>query len=164
MRKSFILSTDFETVQERFHREFVKRGPSTVGLELGVAGYLDARRQFALAIQGWERNLWIRPFLTRLEGHFERSQHDDYTRVVFVTRGLTGPLTFLSLLFPYTVARTLLPGWEGVEPAITEIALLAFSLLLVPAIGAAFYMIEWRTHKLLIEALLAAYDRPALEP
>ncbi len=163
MRKSFIVSMDVETTRDRFVREFVRRRTASVGLETGVAGFADARRRFALAIQGWEKNVWIRPFLTRLEGHFERSPHDDYTRVIFETRGLALALTVLTLLVPYTITRTLVPGWEGVEPALTEIILLVLSFLSVPIIGVVFFLLERRTHRVLIDALLAAYERPPLE-
>ncbi|MCB9435920.1 MAG: hypothetical protein H6673_02880 [Anaerolineales bacterium] len=163
MQGSFIINSDVESVRDRFVIEFVKRGSATVGREVGVAGIVNARRQFSLAIQGWEANQWIRPFLTRLEGHFERSEHDDYTRVVFSTRGLSGPLTFLSLLIPYTVIRAVLPTWEGVEPVLSSIALLVFSIATVPLVGGVLYWVERRTHRLLIQTLLAAYDEPPLE-
>lgn len=160
---SFIIHQPVERVRDSFVLELVKRGPMTVGLEMGVAGFVDARRRFALAIQGWEHNLWVRPFLTRLEGHFERSKHDDYTRVVFVRRGLTAPITLISLLIPYTMTRFFLPRWEGVDPAALDIALLIFSFFLVPIIGLVFYSIERRTHQLLEKALLLIYDEPPLE-
>lgn len=163
MRQSFIVSTDVETTRDRFVHEFVRRGYASVGLELGVAGFADARRRFALALQGWEKNLWIRPFLTRLEGHFERSEHNDYTRVVFETRGLTIPLTFVSLLIPYGVVRAIVPTWTEIEPSLSQIALLIFSIAIVPIIGLIFFSIERRTHRLLTEALLLAYSRPPLE-
>lgn len=163
MQQSFIIGATVESVRDRFVLEFVHRGPATVGREVGVAGMVNARRQFALAIQGWEQSQWVRPFLTRLEGHFERSEHDDYTRVVFSTRGLSGPLTFLSLLIPYTIIRTVLPTWEGVEPALSSILLVIFSIASVPMVGFALYWVERRTHLLLIQALLAAYDNPSLE-
>ncbi|NDJ86883.1 MAG: hypothetical protein GYB66_13455 [Chloroflexi bacterium] len=163
MRRSFLTSTDVESTRDHFLIEFAKRGPTSVGRELGVSGDVDARRRFVLAIQGWERNHWVRPFLTRLEGHFERSQHNDYTRVVFETRGLTLPLTFLSLLIPYSVLSAILPGWEGIDPPLLDIALVIISVVLVPVIGSVFFFIERRTHRLLIDALLAGYGRPSLE-
>lgn len=163
MQGSFIMDADVESVRDRFIIEFVRRRPATVGREVGVAGIVNARRQFTLAIQGWEDNQWVRPFLTRLEGHFERSEDDEYTRVVFSTRGLSGPLTFLSLLIPYTVIRAVLPTWEGVEPALSSIMLLVFSIAIVPLIGAVLYWVERRTHRLLIHTLLTAYDNPTLE-
>lgn len=159
---SFVIYTDHEIARERFINEFVKRGPGTVGLEVGVSGVLDARRRFALAIQGWEQNVWIRPFLTRLEGHFERSVEDTYTKVVFIKRGLTVPLTFLSLLIPYSTLRYLLPRWESNPVTSADLFFLAFSVALVVIIGALFYAIERQTHRLLINALLVIYDNPAL--
>lgn len=163
MQRSFLVSTDVETTRNTFVLHLVKRGPGSIGKEAGVAGFVDARRRFALAIQGWEHNLWIRPFLTRLEGHFERSPQNDYTRVAFETRGLTIPLTFISLLIPYTVVRTLVPQWEGVELALSDIMLLFFSFLVVPLVGMLLFYVENRTHRLLIKALLAVYGDPPLE-
>lgn len=159
---SFLIYTDHEIARERFIAEFIQRGPGTVGLEVGVSGVLDARRRFALAIQGWERNTWIRPFLTRLEGHFERSIDDTFTKVVFIKRGLTLPLTFLSLLIPYSTLRYLLPRWESNPITSADIFFLVFSVVLVFMIGAVFYAIERQTHHLLINALLVIYDNPAL--
>lgn len=159
---SFVIHTDHETARERFIAEFVKRGPATVGLEMGIAGILDARRRFALAIQGWEHNTWIRPFLPRLEGHFERGTTDHDTRVVFVKRGLTIPLTFLTLLIPYSVIRYLLPRWADYPISAADIGLLLFSFAMVFVIGGMFYLIEQRTHQLLIKALLVIYDNPPL--
>ncbi len=159
---SFLLNLNHERARERFIKEFVQRGSHTVGLEVGVAGVLDARRRFALAIQGWERNTWIRPFLTRLEGHFEPSADGMSTKVVFIKRGLTVPLTFLSLLIPYTVLRYLLPRWADNPASTADIALLIFAVALVPIIGGMFYAIERRTHQLLIHTLLVIYDNPPL--
>ena len=163
MQSSFIVPYDVEKTRDRFVREFVQRRNGSVGQETSTAGHVDARRRFALAIQGWEKNEWIRPFLTRLEGHFEKSPQNDYTSVVFVTRGLTLPLTVISLLIPYYIVRAVVPGWEGVEPAISDIALVIVSILIVPSIWLMFFFVERRTHRLLINALLAAYDRPPLQ-
>lgn len=160
---NFIVQSSVEKTRDRFVLELVQRGTATVGQELSVAGFVDARRRFALAIQGWEQNLWVRPFLTRLEGHFERSPDNDYTRVVYEYRGLTIPLTFLSLLIPYSIARFLLPRWEGIDPPMLDIAVLILSGLVVPAVGIVFFSIERRTHKLLERALLLIYDKPRLE-
>jgi hypothetical protein len=160
MRKSFTVEMDLEATRSRFVQEFVRRGPASVGLETNVAGQVDARRRFALAIQGWEKNQWIRPFLTRLEGHFEKSSNDATTRVVFVTRGIGWPLAFISLLFPYWVA-TQIPRWP--PPHITWTLLLVVACLIVPAVWTAFYFIEQRIFRLLVNALLAAYERPPLE-
>lgn len=162
MQRSFIVPHDVEATRDRFVREFVQRRGGSVGLETNTAGHVDARRRFALAIQGWEKNEWIRPFLTRLEGHFERSPQNDYTQVVFVTRGLTLPLTVVSLLIPYYIIRAVVPSWEGVEPALSDIAVVIISVLVVPTIWLMFFFVERKTHKLLIDALLAAYDRPSL--
>jgi hypothetical protein len=163
MQRSFMVPYDVETTRDRFVREFVQRRGGSVGLETSTAGHVDARRRFALAIQGWESNQWIRPFLTRLEGHFERSPNNDYTLVVFVTRGLTLPLTVISLLIPYYIIRAVVPGWEGVEPAISEIVLVVISVLIVPLVWLMFFFIERQTHRLLIDALLAVYDRPPFQ-
>ncbi len=163
MQSSFIVPYDVETTRDRFVREFVQQRSGSVGKETSTAGHVDARRRFALAIQGWEKNEWIRPFLTRLEGHFEKSPQNDYTRVVFITRGLTLPLTVISLLIPYYIVRAVVPGWEGVEPALSDIALVIVSILIVPSIWLMFFFIERRTHRLLIDALLSAYDRPPLQ-
>jgi hypothetical protein len=160
---SFIIRDSVEKTRDRFVLELVQRGPATVGKELSVAGFADARRRFVLAIQGWEHNLWVRPILTRLEGHFERSEDNTETRVVYEYRGLTLPLTFISLLIPYTVARFLLPRWEGIDPPLLDIVALVFSVLIVPVIGLGLYSIERRTHRLLERALLLIYDEPRLE-
>ncbi|PJF42241.1 MAG: hypothetical protein CUN55_10275 [Phototrophicales bacterium] len=159
---SFILPMHHEVARKRFITEFVERKVGTVGLELGVSGVLDARRRFALAIQGWEHNTWIRPFLIRLEGHFEPAYDHEHTRVVFVKRGLTVPITFLSLLIPYSVIQYLLPRWEKYPITSSDIVLLLFSIALVFVIGGIFYAIERRTHQLLIRALLLIYDNPSL--
>ncbi len=163
MRNTFMVSTDVESTRDQFVEHLVHRGPRSIGKEAGVAGFVDARRRFALAIQGWEKNLWVRPFLTRLEGHFERSPQNDYTRVVFETRGLTIPLTLISLLIPYTVARSLVPQWDSADPALSDIALLIFSIIIVPIISSVFFYVERRTHRLLITALQAVYGDPPLE-
>jgi hypothetical protein len=161
VRKSFVVEMNIEATRDRFVEEFVRRGPGTVGLEANLAGHADARRRFALAIQGWEKNLWIRPFLTRLEGHFEKMESQEgFTRVIFVTRGIGWPLTFVSLLFPYWVAMQI-PRWP--PPHITWTLLIIVACLTVPAVGAVFYAIERRIYRLLIQGLLAAYDRPPLE-
>jgi hypothetical protein len=155
-----VVTLNLESARERFVEEFVRRGPGSVGLETNTAGQADPRRRFVLAIQGWEKNPWIRPFLTRLEGHFEKTHDDVTTRVVFVTRGVGWPLTFVSLLFPYWAA-TLIPKWP--PPHITWTLLLAAACLVVPAVGATFYFIERRVYRILVGALLASYDRPTLE-
>lgn len=160
---SFIVQSSVEQVRDRFVLELVQRRNASVGQELSVAGFADARRRFALAIQGWEHNLWVRPFLTRLEGHFERSDDNTHTRVVYEYRGLTIPLTFLSLLIPYSVARFLIPTWEGIDPPLLDIAALVVACLIVPVVGVIFYSVERRTHKLLERALLLIYDEPRLE-
>lgn len=160
---SFIFRQPVEVTRDRMVIELMRRNSGTIGQELGVYGHVDARRRFAIAIQGWEDNLWVRPVLTRLEGHFERSDNNDYTRVVFERRGLTVPLTFLSLLIPYAVARVLIPQWQEIDPPALDIALLIFSIIVVPIIGAVFFTIERSTHRLLERALLLLYDNPVLE-
>lgn len=161
MRRSFVVELPLEATRDRFVEEFVQRGPGSVGLETNLAGQADARRRFVLAIQGWEKNQWIRPFLTRIEGHFEKMEGQTHlSRVVFVSRGIGWPLTFVSLLFPYWAAIQI-PRWP--PPHFTWTLLLLVTLALVPSVGAIFYFIERRIHRLLTDGLLAAYDRPPLE-
>lgn len=161
MRNSFVVEMPIEATRDRYVEEFVKRGPGSVGLETNLAGKADARRRFVLAIQGWEKNEWIRPFLTRLEGHFEKVEgHEQLSRVVFVSRGIGWPLTFISLLFPYWVAMQI-PRWP--PPHFTWTLLIIVACAVVPVVGTTFFVIERRIYRLLLDGLLAAYDRPPLE-
>jgi hypothetical protein len=151
---------DVESTRDRFVREFVQRGPGSVGLETNIAGFVDARRRFFIAIQGWEKTPWMRPLLTRIEGVFVRSENNTFTTVEFFRRGLALPLSFLALLLPYTVARVLIDEWP---PELFFLAIVALALLLVVAIGMVLTALERRIYKQLSNALLAAYDRPPVD-
>ena len=152
----FVVQAGSEETRDRFYAEFVQRGSGTVGLEMNLAGFLDARRRFVLAIQGWENTVWMRPLLTRLEGHFERSEDNSYTRVVFERRGLSLPLFVLSLLLPYTVARLVI---SELPPTLYEIGMVAVALGLVVAGSIALAVVERRVHKLLERGLMTIYDQ-----
>lgn len=154
--KDFVVRLSVEDTRDRFYKEFVDRGGGTVGLEMNLAGFVDARRRFVLAIQGWENTVWMRPLLTRLEGHFERSEDNTYTRVVFEQRGLSLPLFVLSLLLPYTVARLMIPE---LPPTLYQLLVVGVSLALVIAGSLALALVERRVHSLLRSGLLTIYDQ-----
>lgn len=152
----FVVQASVEETRDRFYTEFVQRGSGTVGLEMNLAGFVDARRRFVLAIQGWENTIWIRPLLTRLEGHFERSEDNSYTRVVFERRGLSLPLFVLSLLLPYTVARLVI---IELPPTLYQIGMVAVALALVVGGSLALTVVERRVHKLLERGLMTIYGQ-----
>jgi hypothetical protein len=153
--KDFVVNLSVEDTRDRFYKELVQRGSGTVGLEMNLAGFVDARRRFVLAIQGWENTVWMRPLLTRLEGHFERSEDNTYTKVVFERRGLSLPLFVLSLLLPYTVARLMIPE---LPPTLYQIVVVGVSLALVVIGSIALAIVERRVHKLLERGLVTIYD------
>lgn len=156
----FSVNMSVEATRERFVQEFVQRQGGSVGLETNIAGFVDARRRFFIAIQGWEKTAWMRPLLTRLEGYFEKTATNSTTQVYFMRRGLALPLTVLSLLIPYGIARATIRELP-LEPYHIFMMILSFSLVVL--IGGTFMILERRIYKQLTAALLAAYDRPALE-
>lgn len=160
MTKRFMVRMSVEEARDLFVREMVQRKSGTVGLELNMSGFVDARRRFVLALQGWERNLWMRPLLTRLEGHFERSPNNDVTTIVFDRRGLTLPLFVLAWLLPYTVARNMIPEWP---PTLYQGFMVGVSVVLILIAVASLYWVEQRVHRLLIKGLTTIYGNPPLE-
>ena len=154
--KDFVIRLSVEETRDRFYKEFVQRRGSSVGLEMNLAGFVDARRRFVLAIQGWENTVWMRPLLTRLEGHFERSEDNSYTRVMFEQRGLSLPLFVLSLLLPYTVARLTIPE---LPPTTGQLIVVGASLALVIGGSIALAVVERRVHRLLLRGLMTIYDQ-----
>jgi hypothetical protein len=149
-----------EATRDRFVNEMVQRGPGSVGLEMNVAGFADARRRFVLAIQGWEKNLWMRPLLTRLEGYFERTPDNDKTFVVFEKRGLSLPLFVLGWLLPYTVARNIIGEWP---PTTYDVIVIGVSILLFFIAIGVLNLVERRVQRLLVKSLQTIYDQAPID-
>lgn len=160
MTERLTVKLPVEATRDRFVRELVQRGAGTVGLEMNLAGFVDARRRFVLAIQGWENNLWMRPLLTRLEGYFEKTPGNEHTHIVFEKRGLTLPLFVLSWLLPYTMGRRFITEWP---PPTGALVIVGIVVLLVLIAGGALFYIERRVHRWLIRGLEAVYDDPTLD-
>lgn len=160
MTKYIKVNMSVEETRDRFVLEMVHRKGGTVGLEMNLAGHADARRRFVLAIQGWEKTLWIRPLVTRIEGWFQRTEANEETYVYFVRRGLTAPLFFLLLLVPYTVTRALI---ENLPLVFSDYVLIAASFGFVIISTLILMFLERRTHKLLIDGLRAIYDQAEVE-
>ena len=149
-----------EETRDRFVAEMVQRQGGSVGLEMNLAGHADARRRFVLAIQGWEKTLWIRPIVTRLEGWFQRTEANEETYVYFVRRGLTAPFFFLLMLIPYMAARAAITDWP---PSIPDYLVIAVSFIFVIISIIILFILERRTQKLLIEGLKAIYEQRDIE-
>jgi hypothetical protein len=149
-----------EETRDRFYTEMVLRRGGSVGLEMGLAGYVDARRRFVLAVQGWEKNLWMRPLLTRLEGFFQRSPENTTTTLVFERRGLALPIFILSLLLPYTAARYVVTDWP---PTTYDWLVVGGTLVFVIIATLMLMIVERRTHKLLILGLQTIYGSASVE-
>lgn len=160
MAKFIKVNMSVEETRDRFVTEMVQRQGGSVGLEMNLAGYADARRRFILAIQGWEKTIWVRPLLTRLEGWFQRTEDNEVTYVYFVRRGLTLPLFFLLLLIPYMAGRSAITDWP---PTTSDYVLIAASFFFVIISTIILLILERRTQKLLIEGLQAIYEQRELE-
>lgn len=156
MAKFIKVKMSVEETRDRFVAEMVQRKGGSVGLEMNLAGHADARRRFVLAIQGWEKTLWIRPLLTRLEGWFQRTETNEETYVYFVRRGLTLPLFFLLLLIPYMTFRAVITEWPPTTP---DYFVVAGSFIFVIISILILLILERRTQKLLIKGLRAIYEQ-----
>ncbi len=155
MAKFITVKMSVEDTRDRFVEEMVQRQGGSVGLEMNLAGHADARRRFVLAIQGWEKTLWVRPLLTRIEGWFQRTEENEITYVYYVRRGLATPLFFLLLLIPYMVARSAITDWP---PDTSDYIITGVSLAFVIVSTFVLYVLERRTQNLLIEGLQAIYE------